>query len=617
MFQPTPYALPLAIVVALGATAALLTWRRADSAAERWFVGVQVVLAAWALDQVVVVSLVPVAAKVHAVAVGIGIALYLPVTMLGFTLQYTGRGDWLTRRRIAALLAAPVAFVLVATVVGVQGFVIVNAHVTRGPMVRLHYDWGPGTLAAAVVSYAVIAGYARLLFQKFRRSRNVYRNIAFSLFAAVIVLSGAAAVSFAGLSPLPHLLLLPYAYLFFGCLAVLGLVSKRFVRALSIDRALARLSSRFESVSALARDFVLEEIDNGVVVLDDERRIVDINTTAKRMLGVQRAIGRPVSVLVDRETIVHGESVVDVVEGADGTDGEVTDHVWVETDRGERCYEVAVSTLTNHDTVVGRVLLLHDVTEQQRREDRLEERKTELERQKERLQQRTTQLEHQNRRLDRFASIVSHDLRNPLNVAEGYAELMAAERDGDTVTVDAAHVEELTTAHQRMEAIIDDALAIARQGKAITETEPIELAAAAADAWGHVETAETTMTVDTDLVVEADRDRLLNLFENLYRNAVEHGGGDVTVTVGTCDTDAPCGFFVADDGVGIPDDQKEAVLDHGFTTSEAGTGIGLAIVTDVAGAHGWTVHVTDSDDGGARFEFGDVAAATPHSAGTD
>ena len=87
---------------------------------------------------------------------------------------------------------------------------------------------------------------------------------------------------------------------------------------------------------------------------------------------------------------------------------------------------------------------------------------------------------------------------------------------------------------------------------------------------------------------------------------MEHGG-DVTVVVGPL-VDGE-GFFVADDGPGIPEADREAIFDVGVTTRDSGTGVGLSIVETVAEAHGWSVAVTESADGGARFEFTGVTPA--------
>jgi signal transduction histidine kinase len=114
-----------------------------------------------------------------------------------------------------------------------------------------------------------------------------------------------------------------------------------------------------------------------------------------------------------------------------------------------------------------------------------------------------------------------------------------------------------------------------------------------------VNTEQATLETDTTQAIQADRSRLQQLFENLYRNAVEHGGDDVTVSVGATDD----GFYVADTGPGIPESDREEVFEAGYSTTEDGTGFGLRIVEQIAEAHGWESTVTGSEQGGARFEF--------------
>ena len=136
----------------------------------------------------------------------------------------------------------------------------------------------------------------------------------------------------------------------------------------------------------------------------------------------------------------------------------------------------------------------------------------------------------------------------------------------------------------------------------IENAEEIDLESITTEAWGYVDTGEATLTVaDGVPEVTGDAGRLTQLFENLFRNAVEHGGADVTVTVGGLDGDD--GFYVEDTGSGIPQEKQDDVFKHGVTSSEGGTGFGLSIVADIAKAHGWTVSVTDGSNGGARFEF--------------
>jgi PAS domain S-box-containing protein len=205
--------------------------------------------------------------------------------------------------------------------------------------------------------------------------------------------------------------------------------------------------------------------------------------------------------------------------------------------------------------------------------------------------QNERELEAQNRRLERLASIVSHDLQSPLSVVEGSIDL-ARETD------DEGHLDRAERAAERIGALAEDILTLARRGDAVGDLTPVTLSTVAERAWDETDTTGARLVVESDGMVEADRERLRQLFANLFDNAATHGGDDeVVVRLGTVHD----GFYVADDGVGVPDDAGEAVFDPTFTTSEEGTGLGLDIVRSVAEAHGWTVDLEESVDGGARF----------------
>ncbi|MFB6151168.1 MAG: ATP-binding protein [Haloarculaceae archaeon] len=209
------------------------------------------------------------------------------------------------------------------------------------------------------------------------------------------------------------------------------------------------------------------------------------------------------------------------------------------------------------------------------------------------------EVERKNERLERFASVVSHDLRNPLDLAKGYVELLKEDYDD-------SRLERVDAAVDRMDALIDDILELARKGQEAFDPERVSLSEVTERARSNVETGGMAVRVDDDAEVYADEPRLVELLENLIANAREHGGASA-VTVGVLsDGD---GFYVADDGTGIPSDERDDVFRPGYTTSDEGTGFGLGIVTEIAEGHGWTVEVTDSDEGGARFEV--TGAAFP------
>jgi len=204
-----------------------------------------------------------------------------------------------------------------------------------------------------------------------------------------------------------------------------------------------------------------------------------------------------------------------------------------------------------------------------------------------------TELERQNDQLGEFAGVISHDLRNPLTVADGYLDLASETGDDEYFT-------KVENAHDRMDAIIEDVLTLTRQGERIAETSRVELGVVARDAWENVATDGADLVIADDLgEVDADESRLAQLFENLYRNAVEHAGEDITVRIGRY----PAGFYVEDDGPGIPESEREKVFDSGYTTGEEGTGMGLSIVETIATAHGWEIEVGNGTEDGARFEI--------------
>jgi signal transduction histidine kinase len=254
---------------------------------------------------------------------------------------------------------------------------------------------------------------------------------------------------------------------------------------------------------------------------------------------------------------------------------------------------------------------------------------------REQLARRERELARQNQRLDEFASVVSHDLRNPLNVAHGNLELARMNVDDD-------RLDQVSDALDRMDELIDDLLTLARYGRTVDDVGPVDVRSVAERAWATTDTEGARLRFGDDPgTVRADESRLTQVFENLFRNSVEHGStsseghgpsgsqptaddamergtsrrpatdervaftrdgeteADVTVTVGpTAD-----GFYVEDDGPGIPESERDRVFEGGYTTTDGGTGFGLNIVRTVAEAHGWTVAVTEGAAGGARFEF--------------
>ncbi len=201
---------------------------------------------------------------------------------------------------------------------------------------------------------------------------------------------------------------------------------------------------------------------------------------------------------------------------------------------------------------------------------------------------REMELTRQNERLSEFTGYVSHDLRNPLSVAQGYVS-QAIETDS------ADGLGAAVRAHSRMETLIEDMLLLARRGEVIGSVEPTAVETIVEDAWEAVDARSASLAVSGNLTLVADSSRLQQVFENLFRNSIEHGGPDVTITV-DCQPDR---LLIADNGCGFDTDPAALFGDDGPQK----TGLGLSIVAAIVDAHGWSITARDGDPDGCAFEI--------------
>jgi len=402
-----------------------------------------------------------------------------------------------------------------------------------------------------------------------------------------------------------------------------------FVDAIaSAVRVLGRVYVRRRATDVVADerasfDALVDAIPVGVFVVDADGTIERVNRQAADLLGVEPSSLVGASVLGDDwqpQSLDGGNGRL--FEQAVETGEPVVDRrVVLPTDGGEVTVSASAAPLRDADgELVGVIATVVDAADRVEHERRLTE---------------------SNRQLESFASVLSHDIRSPLAVAAGFLDL--ARETGDPT-----HFEKVERGHQRIEELVDTLLVLARSGELTGVMESVSVAAVAEAAWETVEHNGTRLVVTDAGELPADRVRLRQLFENLFRNAVEHGstshrsqargdadehgstssrtraddavehgstshrsqargdaddhdGEDVTVTVGPLDGES--GFYVADNGVGIPAEERAEVLRPGHRSRGGGIGLGLSIVAAIAEGHGWQVGVTEPAAGGTRIEF--------------
>ncbi|SNZ17796.1 Signal transduction histidine kinase [Natronoarchaeum philippinense] len=569
-------------VVSLGVASWI--WRRRDHRGARTFIGLLFVVAIWTfVDTAAALSGDAASQWLLWQTVRWSVIAFVPALWFLFTLRYTNLyADYF--RPIAALLFAEATAVAVLTLTNGSHQLVwdLDAASQTGPAVA---TVGPVYVAHMFVTTWLVLGGIVLLLQVIVDARDAHRTQPAVLIAAGSIVLASSVGSAVGSIPIDDVNLTP-----------LGLGLGSVVTAWALYR------HRLFDIYPVESETVMTAIRDAVVVVNEDGFVTDYNPAGADLLVVDDPVGTAAS-----EALPFDDSALDVVPstaadggaatssaslpptdaldgdaesafgaggGRDGTDGRTTTELTATVDGERRHFLLDVSRLSQHGDRTGSLLVFRDETT--RREQRRE-------------------LERQSEHMEQFASTVSHDLRNPLTVAESSLELLSRKSDH-------REAEMVEDSLERMRTIIDESLSFARSGQRLDDADlaAVDLDAAAQAGWDYVDAADATLTVDDDIAVVANEERLQRMLENLFRNAVDHGGADVTVRVGRIGDKS--GFYVADDGPGIPDDHRADVFERGFTTDDDGTGFGLAIVDAIAGAHGWEISASESESGGARFD---------------
>jgi len=599
---------------ATGVGVAVVAWRQRQARSARAYALLMVVLSVWAVLNVGQLAAPSVAAKQSWLIARHALSPSIAVLFWVFVARYVDRSGLLSAPYLGPILVAGAAL-SVAAAANPAGLYLREATMyTAGSFPRIAPEFGIGFWTSMLYIGAVVGLGHGYFIATLRDSFSVYRRQLAAMVAVGAVEFGLAAMTLSNyvgvvpsLNPWPYLDLTAFNFVF-----------------VAVPLGWSYFRQSLFDLRVIDREAVVENMDDALFVLDTSNVVRSVNEAGERLIGETAGLeGRSASEVfaatpvlleayraerdatgnaspeVGSTTPEDGQPVAEAEAATVAAAGDGEDAVELVVDGERRWYDVRLSAIRDSDGErTGTVLVARDVTVRRRQRRMLDERTEALER-------RTDALRRQNDRLNQFASIVSHDLRNPLQVAQGRLELARADPERE-------HLDAAGEALGRMEAMVEDLLTMARAGQTIESAETVRLAGVAEDAWEHTETqdSELGLHVSDGLRVEADRDRLLHVFENLFRNAIEHGDPPVSVLVGTVDAGGGppdeahgSGFFVEDDGPGIPDDKRTDVFEHGFTTSDEGTGFGLSIVDTIVEAHGWEIHLGETGGDGARFEI--------------
>jgi PAS domain S-box-containing protein len=327
------------------------------------------------------------------------------------------------------------------------------------------------------------------------------------------------------------------------------------------------------SADAARRRFkaIFERAFDAMIIADDDGRYLDVNSATCDLFGRSEAdlLGNTAE-----DFTVEDFDFSTAWETFKSSDAERGLYPVRRPDGEIRIAEYAATTNIQPGEHLS---VLRDVTDQQK-----VERQVEMERQ----------------RLEEFAGVLSHDLKNPVSIAQGHLELL---QNGATEAERSEHLDAIEDAVSRIEHVIGDVLAISSSNETEVESVPVSVSDVATDVWDRVKRGADHAEIEAGIAVRAAEGHVERLLTNLFRNTIEHGGSAVRVELGSLDDGT--GFFIEDDGPGIPLDERGAVFDWKHSTKASGTGIGLRSVKQIVEAEGWSIVIAEGSEGGARFEI--------------
>lgn len=503
---------------------------------------------------------------------------FIPSAWFAFVVRFVGRDEWLTWRNRFLVFGFPTLTLLAVWTNSWHHLHYRSVSVdSTGPFPLLAIERGPWYLAHTVFFYLLLGAGMYILIQRFHRADAVYRRQNLAVLIGAIIPWSSNLLYLLGFKLHRHIDLTPYAFL--GGSVVLGIALFRF---------------RLFDVVPLARERVIEGIREGMLVLDQHHRAVDLNAMMRVFLGAagKGCIGLPVS------TLLPGQDALTAFVGQERS-GKLELELPGDAGAEGRAVEVTVTPLHDrHQRRCGTLLTFWDITERRQAARRLEAQAAEL--------------RELNQLKTRMLSIIAHDLRSPLANLTGMLEIadsgmLSDEEFRQMLPLIARGVNDAST-------LLDNLLHWSKnqlEGEVI-QRERFDLREVIAQNFQlFARKAEDKGIAMEDRVqagawVEADKNMISLVVRNLISNAVKFCKAGNRITVEVVPGLEQHVLTVSDTGVGM----KEEVLKKLFgleivsqrgTGGEAGTGLGLKLCRDFVEKNGGTIQVESRLGEGSRF----------------
>ncbi len=346
--QLTFFVILLLISTAISMALAFYSWKRRPVVGTTAFSVLMLAVSVWSLVYALRLISADLPTKLFWAKVRYLGIVTVPTAWLAFVLRYTGRDEWLTPRNIALLAIEPLAILLIVWTNDWHGWYWSSVGlVTSGSLTLLDTTYGGAWSLHAVYTYGVLLVSTLLLVRTFVRSSRLYREQAAILLVCSLTPFVGDVISSYNLTSFP-LDLTPFAFTLTGLIVIFGI---------------SRLG--LFDIVPIARSTVVDSLNSGVVVLDLNNCVVDINPTAERIIGQSASdvVGQPF------DQILAGQS--HLVERYRGVN-EAHDEISLGRGKNQRDYDLHISALRDQrGRLSGRLIIVHDITERRRAESDL------------------------------------------------------------------------------------------------------------------------------------------------------------------------------------------------------------------------------------------------------